>query len=121
MCPLKKMEELRESGLDEHQFYVYLCMAGEMQQGGPGCTYVDEENGRAFYVHHSKLLPQKFKETFEQTLHDDEKKHYYVVHKSNDALHVVSYPRTTAHASDWSKYQNYIEQKQLALQRPSND
>ena len=102
------MEEIEKRGLDVNLFYVYLCMAGENQQGGPGCTYVDSDNGCAFYVHCEKLEPLSFRSTFRTTLDDDEKNHYFVVHKQSEQLHVVSFPREKAYAVNWIPYQEMI-------------
>lgn len=99
---------MMKHGLDDDKMYVYMCMAGEEQQGGPGCTYVDHVQGRAFYVRLNDLEPKSFRTTFAQTVEDDENKHFFVVHRVEDQIHVVSFPRDEACKTDWSPYQKAV-------------
>jgi hypothetical protein len=86
----------------ERMQYVYMAMAGETQQGGPGCTYVDMENGRAFYVKSSDLLPITFRDKFQEMQEDDDNEHFFVVTKESSQLHIFKYARASALTYDWT-------------------
>tara|TARA_B110000046_G_C12997586_1_gene400711 strand:- start:541 stop:873 length:333 start_codon:yes stop_codon:yes gene_type:complete len=98
------MQVIEQRGLKRENFFVYLAVAGESQQGGPGCTYVDDAAGRAHYVRCEDLLPVTFRDTFLAFVREDENKNYFVVYRANDALHVTSFPRSKACKMDWSPY-----------------
>tara|TARA_B110000046_G_scaffold185619_1_gene228132 strand:+ start:2850 stop:3323 length:474 start_codon:yes stop_codon:yes gene_type:complete len=98
------MEVIEQHGLQREKFFVYIAMAGESQQGGPGCAYVDDDTGRAHYVRCEDLLPATFRANFTEFVQKDEIAHYFVVYRANNALHVTSFSRLEAAKIDWSPY-----------------
>lgn len=83
--------------------YVYLSVAGEVQQGGPGCTYVDADKGRALYMKTENMNPEAFKKSLRQMQEEDDGKHYFVVTKTENNLHVFKFSRERAAKYDWSQ------------------
>lgn len=97
--------------INEDLMFVYICMAGESQQGGPGCTFVDHEKGTAFYVKGVDITPVVFRDEFVRTLEDDEMRNYFMVHKVAGQYHVTSFPRAEALNVDWEPYVRHINAK----------
>ena len=93
---------------DKVLHYVYICMAGENQQGAPGCTFVDDDSGNAFYVKLENLRPIVFRDEFAKTIEDDENKHYFIIHKHQGYYHVTSYLREDAEKVDWKRFQGTV-------------
>lgn len=87
---------------DEMMKYVYLSMAGEAQQGGPGCTFVDTNGGAARYVRTTDMVPEKFRAHLREQQDADENNHYFIVTKAEQNLHVFKFKRADAAAYDWS-------------------
>ena len=84
--------------------YVYLSMAGEEQQGGPGCTYVDADKGEARYVRTCDMQPAGFKEKLAALQEEEENKSYFVVTKAGLNLHVFQVEKEKAKNQDWKAF-----------------
>jgi len=92
----------------EQLVYIYIAMAGESQQGGPGCTFVDADEGRALYVKSEKLSPATFRQEFVKMQQEDSGVSFFVVTKQSGQLHVFRYPRADALKQDWTQVQEEI-------------
>jgi hypothetical protein len=91
-------------------------MAGEDQQGTPGCTFVDDDAGKAYYVKLEHLVPVVFRDKFSKTVENDDNKHYFIVHKHQGYYHVTSYSREDAEKVDWKRFQENVLKESKSLE-----
>ena len=75
--------------------YVYLAIAGESQQGGPGCAFVDTCEGRAYYTRTEAIQPLAFREHLSR-MQEEHADDVFVVTKVSDNMHVFRCNRRLA-------------------------
>jgi hypothetical protein len=87
--------------------YVYICMTGESKTGKRGCTFVDGDQHRVYFVAEDDLKPDEFRKTFSETVEDDDS--VFTVHKEKGALHVTSMKRDKIANVDWRPYELFSQ------------
>jgi len=72
---------------------IQTGLQGEFIRGDNGAVLVDQDSGDIVYLLSHEFKPQDFCSKLEELLSDDNRKHIFVVVKTNDALHISKIPR----------------------------
>ena len=72
---------------------IQTGLHGEYVRGDNGAVLVDQDSNEIVYLLSHEFKPDDFCLKLEELLSEDERKHIFVVIKTNEALHISKIPR----------------------------